>query len=160
MDLALLRVRGVRLPPVQLAGADELEVGEEVVVAASPFGRSVSLASGMVSRVECEPRSRVPAHAEDRRPGRLRLLRRRHLPVETGRLLALVEGYRTAKMGFNVAEARYSFEVPMPGETFAAPASKVRAFLDANGLARPARARRGAAARSAAPRPPPAHTPD
>lgn len=136
MDLALLRVRGVRLPAVQLAASEELEVGEEVVVAASPFGRSVSLASGMLSRVEFEPRSRVPRMVKTDAPVGYGSSGGGIYSVETGRLLAIVEGYRTAKMGFNVAEARYSFEVPMPGETFAAPASKVRAFMDANGLAR------------------------
>ena len=159
MDLALLRVRGVRLPSVQLAGADELEVGEEVVVAASPFGRSVSLASGMVSRVELEPRTRVPRMVKTDAPVGYGSSGGGIYSVETGRLLAIVEGYRTAKMGFNVAEERYSFEVPMPGETFAAPASKVRAFMDANGLTR-LLAPEDASAVSTAPLAPAAAKPD
>ena len=56
--------------------------------------------------------------------------------LETGRLLAIVEGYRTAKVGFAVAEQSYSFDVPMPGETFAAPSSKVRRFLQDKGYER------------------------
>ena len=56
--------------------------------------------------------------------------------LETGKLLAIVEGYRTAKVGFAVAEQDYSFDVPMPGETFAAPTSKVRRFLESKGFGR------------------------
>src|SRR5690606_25182148 len=52
LDLALLRVRGVLLPAAPLAENGELELGEEVVVAAAPFGNSMSLASGMVSRLD------------------------------------------------------------------------------------------------------------
>jgi len=132
LDLALLRVRGVLLPAASLADDGDIEVGEEVVVAASPFGNSMSLASGMVSRLDRQ---------DDGRPHMLKT----DAPVgygssgggifslETGRLLAVVEGYRTARMGFNVADSRYSFEVPMPGETFAAPVTKLRSFLEASG---------------------------
>jgi serine protease Do len=56
--------------------------------------------------------------------------------LDTGHLLAIIEGYRTAKVGFQVAEQTYSFDVPMPGETFAAPVGKVRAFLETNGYQR------------------------
>jgi hypothetical protein len=56
--------------------------------------------------------------------------------LETGKLLAIVEGYRTAKVGFEVADRDYSFDVPMPGETFAAPTSKVRRFLESKGYSR------------------------
>jgi serine protease Do len=134
MDLALLRVRGVALESVQLAEEEDLSLGEEVVVAASPFGRSLSLASGMVSRI-------------DRRDGVAHMVKT-DAPVgygssgggiyslTSGRLLGVVEGYRTAKMGFNVQAERYSFEVPMPGETFAAPVTKVRSFLRSHGLSR------------------------
>jgi hypothetical protein len=39
-------------------------------------------------------------------------------------------------VGFAVAEQSYSFDVPMPGETFAAPSAKVRAFLEKSGFGR------------------------
>jgi serine protease Do len=35
-----------------------------------------------------------------------------------------------------VAEQSYSFDVPMPGETFAAPSAKVRRFLESKGYGR------------------------
>jgi hypothetical protein len=46
----------------------------------------------------------------------------------------VVEGYRTAKVSIPVAQETYSFDVPMPGETFAAPAAKIRRFLADKGL--------------------------
>ncbi len=52
MDLALVRVPGLELPAVELAEDAELELGEDVVVAASPFGRALSLSGGMLSQVE------------------------------------------------------------------------------------------------------------
>jgi serine protease Do len=56
--------------------------------------------------------------------------------ASTGRLLAIIEGYRTAKIGFALEQQDYSFDVPMPGETFAAPTAKVRFFLKKNGFDR------------------------
>jgi hypothetical protein len=53
--------------------------------------------------------------------------------VPGGRLVGLVEGYRTARVAFGKDEG-YSFDVPMPGETFVAPAAKIRRFLSEHGL--------------------------
>lgn len=134
MDLALLRVRGVALDAVQLADEEDLLLGEEVVVAASPFGRSMSLASGMVSRID---RKNGVAHmVKTDAPVGYGSSGGGIYSLTNGRLLGVVEGYRTARMGFNVEAERYSFEVPMPGETFAAPVTKVRSFLRAHGLER------------------------
>jgi serine protease Do len=134
LDLALVRLRGVALPPARLAAVDELEVGEEVVVAAAPYGRRLSLSGGMVSQVDW-----------DRATGAPRLLKTDAaigygssgggiFSRTSGHLLAVVEGYRTARVGFAVQEQQYSFDVPMPGETFAAPANKVRGFLRSRGF--------------------------
>ena len=43
-----------------------------------------------------------------------------------GRLVGIVEGYRTARVAI---DDERSFDVPMPGETFVAPVTKVRRFL-------------------------------
>lgn len=134
MDLALLRVRGVVLESVELAEEEDLLLGEEVVVAASPFGRSLSLASGMVSRID--RKGGVPHMVKTDAPVGYGSSGGGIYSLTNGRLLGVVEGYRTARMGFNVDAERYSFEVPMPGETFAAPVTKVRTFLKAHGLSR------------------------
>jgi hypothetical protein len=45
----------------------------------------------------------------------------------TGRLLGLVEGYRTARVSFN-GDAQY-IDVPVPGETYVVPLADIRRFL-------------------------------
>jgi S1-C subfamily serine protease len=136
MDLALLRVRGVELPPAELAGDTELELGEDVVVAACPFGKSLSLSGGMLSQVEWDRESKSPKMVKTDAPIGYGASGGGIFSLETGKLLAIVEGYRTAKVGFAVADKDYSFDVPMPGETFAAPTSKVRGFLQSKGYGR------------------------
>ena len=136
MDLALLRVRGVQLSPAELADDSELEPGGDVVVAASPFGKAISLSGGMVSQVEWDHALKSPRMLKTDAPIGYGASGGGIFSLETGRLLAIVEGYRTAKVGFAVAEQNYSFDVPMPGETFAAPSSKVRRFLQDKGYAR------------------------
>jgi serine protease Do len=136
MDLALLRVPGVELAPAELAQDTELELGEDVVVAACPFGKSLSLSGGMLSQVEWDRESKVPKMVKTDAPIGYGASGGGIFSLETGKLLAIVEGYRTAKVGFAVADKDYSFDVPMPGETFAAPSSKVRGFLESKGFGR------------------------
>jgi S1-C subfamily serine protease len=136
MDLALVQVPGLPLEPARLASDSELELGEDVVVAASPFGRALSLSGGMVSQVEWDKESKLPRMVKTDAAIGYGASGGGIFSLETGKLLAIVEGYRTAKVGFAVAEQSFSFDVPMPGETFAAPTSKVRQFLQQHGFAR------------------------
>jgi S1-C subfamily serine protease len=136
MDLALLRVRDLDLAPAELASDEELEVGEDVVVAASPFGKALSLSGGMLSQVEWDRESQRPKMVKTDAPIGYGASGGGIFSLETGRLLAIVEGYRTAKIGFNVDDQDFSFDVPMPGETFAAPTAKVRQFLQQHGFSR------------------------
>ncbi|NMO21431.1 trypsin-like peptidase domain-containing protein [Pyxidicoccus fallax] len=136
MDLALVRVAGLELPAVRLADDAELELGEDVVVAASPFGRALSLSGGMLSQVEWDRETKRPKMVKTDAPIGYGASGGGIFSLETGRLLAIVEGYRTAKVDFAVKEQSYSFDVPMPGETFAAPSAKVRQFLQSKGFAR------------------------
>ena len=54
--------------------------------------------------------------------------------------MGLVEGYRTARVAFTGAKSEeLGFDVPMPGETFLSPPTKIRRFLRRAGLARMAR---------------------
>jgi S1-C subfamily serine protease len=149
MDLALVKVRGVRLEPAVLADEDELEVGEDVVVVAAPYGKALSISGGIISQVELG-RDRQPRVMKTDAPIGYGASGGGIYSRTTGRLLAIVEGYRTAKVGFAVAEQAYSFDVPMPGETFAAPVSKVRTFLKGSGFERllPANDRLTATARA------------
>ncbi|MGZ3460288.1 MAG: S1 family peptidase [Archangium sp.] len=136
MDLALLKVPGLPLEPAQLASDSELELGDDVVVAACPFGRALSLSGGMVSQLEWDKASKKPSMVKTDAPIGYGASGGGIFSLESGKLLAIVEGYRTAKVGFAVAEQNYSFDVPMPGETFAAPTAKVRTFLQQKGFAK------------------------
>jgi hypothetical protein len=50
----------------------------------------------------------------------------------TGRLIGLVEGYRTARVSFKGESARY-IDVPVPGETYATSLADIRRFLGETG---------------------------
>src|SRR5207244_3101159 len=66
--------------------------------------------------------------------------------VPSGKLVGLVEGYRTAKVAFGgISKDDFSFDVPMPGETFLSPPAKIRSFLMQSGVGRIAGLRRGSA---------------
>jgi serine protease Do len=133
MDLALLRVGGLDVPPAQLAPDGELEMGAEVLVAGAAFGRRISLSGGMISSIDFDERTGAPSSVKTDAPIGYGASGGGMYSVQTGRLLAIVEGYRTAQVDFEVAKQRYSFDVPMPGETFAAPAAKLREFLSRHG---------------------------
>ncbi len=136
MDLALIKVIGIQLDAAELAADEELVPGDNVVVAAAPFGRAVSLSGGLVSHVEWDRKTGAPQVVKTDAPIGYGASGGGIYSVETGRLLAIVEGYRTAKINLAVAKENVSFDVPMPGETFAAPAAKVRAFITQKGFGR------------------------
>ncbi len=143
-DIAVLEV-GAELPVTELAPDDVLELGDDLVVIGAPFGKGLSVAAGIVSQVEYEFLENAAA------PRRAKSLKTDAaigygssgggvFDVPRGRLIGLVEGYRTARVEFGGKDAeQYAFDVPMPGETFVAPAAKIRRFLAAHGLARLAR---------------------
>jgi S1-C subfamily serine protease len=139
-DLALVRIDGLRLPAAGLgAGRTGVRLGDDVVVIGAPFGRGVSVSSGIVSQLET-------LHPDGRRT--LEPLLKVDAPVgygssgggvfhvRTGRLLGIVEGYRTATVSLKLAGEPYSFQVPMPGETFVVRAAEIRRFLGERGFGR------------------------
>lgn len=129
MDLGLVEV-AIALPAASLGDEETLLLGDELVVVGAPYGKSLSVSGGMVSQLQ----------AEEGAPGSpLRYTAMKtdaaigygssgggvfHVP--TGRLVGIVEGYRTARVSLG---DRMAFDVPMPGETFVAPITKVRSFL-------------------------------
>jgi S1-C subfamily serine protease len=135
VDLAVVEVPG-ELPVTPLAPDDALELGDDLVVIGAPFGKGLSVAAGIVSQVEYDhaenadaPRSAVGLKTDaaigyGSSGGGV-------FDVEGGRLVGVVEGYRTARVAFG---EEYHFDVPMPGETFVAPAAKIRRFLRDSGL--------------------------
>jgi S1-C subfamily serine protease len=162
LDLAVLEVAG-ELPVTALGADDSLELGDDLVVIGAPFGKGLSVAAGIVSQVEYEFSE---AAAAPRQPKAMKTDAAIGygssgggvFDVPGGRLVGLVEGYRTARVEFasKQQQEEYAFDVPMPGETFVAPAAKIRRFLGANGLAKlvtePAAGSQGAVAAPSAPR--------
>lgn len=136
MDLAILEVAGVKLPCAQLAPDEELELGDDVVAVAAPYGKALSVAGGLLSHVEWDPDSRRAEKIKTDAAIGYGASGGGLYSVETGKLVAIIEGYRTAKINFAVGDQPYSFDVPMPGETFCAPPGKIRRFLANNGLSR------------------------
>lgn len=130
-DLALLVVHGEALSPAELASGDAVDVGDDVVVIGAPYGRALSVSSGIVSQLET-----------DEQDGRIQRGMKTDaaigygasgggvFQVPSGRLVGLVEGYRTAKVAFGgLTRDEFSFDVPMPGETFLSPPAKIRSFI-------------------------------
>ena len=160
VDLAVIEISG-DLPVTPLAPDDALDLGDDLVVIGAPFGKGLSVAAGIVSQVEYE-------HAENAAAPSIPTAMKTDAAIGYGssgggvfdvggaRLIGLVEGYRTARVAFGKNAEEYAFDVPMPGETFVAPAAKIRRFLRDNGLDGLAPDRvggtRGAVAAPAAPR--------
>jgi S1-C subfamily serine protease len=139
-DMAVLEVSAA-LPITPLADEDALELGDDLVVIGAPFGKGLSVAAGIVSQVEYDF---VENAAQPRHPKSLKTDAAIGygssgggvFDVPRARLIGLVEGYRTARVAFGKDADQYAFDVPMPGETFVAPAAKIRRFLQEKGLAR------------------------
>jgi S1-C subfamily serine protease len=131
-DLALLAVEGEALTPAPIAAEDQVDVGDDVVVVGAPYGRALSVSSGIVSQIDPEAQSMktdAPIGYGASGGG--------VFDVPSGRLVGLVEGYRTAKVAFGgISKDDFSFDVPMPGETFLSPPSKIRNFIMHSGLGR------------------------
>jgi len=136
-DLALLTIPEV-LAPAQIASEEDVQVGDDVVVIGAPYGRSLSVSSGIVSQLELDDTdARIQRAMKTDAPIGYGASGGGVFSVPSGKLVGLVEGYRTAKVAFGgVAGSDFSFDVPMPGETFLAPPTKVRAFLARAGLAK------------------------
>lgn len=129
MDLAVLEVEGA-LDSAVLGDEQTLLLGDELVVVGAPYGKSLSVSGGMVSQLQAEEGAantplRYTAMKTDASIG-YGSSGGGVFHVPSGRLVGIVEGYRTARV--NVGE-KMAFDVPMPGETFVAPITKVRAFL-------------------------------
>jgi len=158
LDLAVIEVRAADVSVTALASDDALELGDDLVVIGAPFGKGLSVAAGIVSQLEYDfsenaAASRVPKALKTDAAIGYGSSGGGVFDVPGGRLVGLVEGYRTARVAFGKDEG-YAVDVPMPGETFVAPAAKIRRFLSERGLGELAA---GAATAALAPAAGPAH---
>jgi trypsin-like peptidase len=127
-DLALLEVANLVLPPVR--SREVAHLGDDVWVIAFPRGRQMTLASGTVSQVG-------PGKDADPTEGPIQQIDTSVsygasgagvFDAETGELIGVVEGYRTAQIATRDAPDRV-MEIPVPGETVVISAQAVRRFL-------------------------------
>jgi len=148
LDLALLQSRANPCVPVRTGGPPLL--GETVWVVGFPWGRHMTLASGIVSQINAEDgvdretaaRLMVDASVSYGSSGA------GVYEARGGGLIGVVEGYSTARVSAQGADPPWYIDVPVPGQTFVTPLSDVRRFLAEVGyghLVGPTRARMPAA---------------
>lgn len=131
-DLALLAVEGVDLTPARLK--DTVRLGDEIWVVAYPWGRRMTLSSGVVSQLAEGERYDFegPARMVDvsvsygASGGGV-------FDAPTGALIGLVESYRTARVVLPQSAER-TIEIPVPGETTLISAQAIRHFVAEAGL--------------------------
>jgi len=133
-DLALIVIEGVALQPVAIKETTRL--GEDVWVVGFPWGRRMTVVSGVVSQI-------ASAEGEVALEGAARMVDASVsygasgggvFDSATGALIAIVEGYRTARVSHPTAPERV-VEVPVPGETTVIAAATIRRFLSSSGIA-------------------------
>ena len=140
LDLALLRVAGVALAPVSLVDSAAVRLGEEILIVGFPWGKRLALFSGIVSQVPGE--AVADGGAEERGGPSVMVDASVGNGVSgggvyqeaTGRLLGVVEGYRTASVALKDRTQTFSLKVPMPGETFVIAVEQIREFLKGSGI--------------------------
>jgi serine protease Do len=137
LDLGLLRVSGGPCTPTKLGEPPLL--GDEIWVIAFPWGRQLTLVSGIVSQVnrqgptdstEPAPQLMVDASVSYGSSGG------GVYEVRRGRLVGLVDSYRTARVSLPGETTSSYIEVPSPGETNVTSLSDIRRFLMEVGYAR------------------------
>ena len=133
IDAAVLEVLGVSLPGVRLK--EVVQLGDEVWVVAFPWGRRLTLVSGVVSQIAAED-GEVPVVGSPRMVdasvsygssgGGV-------FDLGSGALVGIVEGYRTARLTLPESQGR-SLDLPVAGETTVVSVQSVVRFLTASGL--------------------------
>ena len=133
MDLAVILIEGISLPPVTLK--EVVRLGDEVWVAAFPWGRQLTVVSGVVSQLKYD-------EGELAVEGTIRMVDASVsygasgggvFDADTGALVGIVEGYRTAQMSAPDRSDRV-LQLPVAGETIVIPARAIVEFLTASGL--------------------------
>lgn len=141
LDLALLRVPGIAVPPASLPeSTDQVRLGEEILLVGYPWGKRLGLFSGIVSQMPTD--GREEATADEGTDPTIVVDAAASKGVSgggvfreaTGTLIGIVEGYQTASIAVKDHSSAYSIKVPMSGETFVVPLTRIRRFLRESGL--------------------------
>jgi len=136
LDLALLRAQTARCFAAR-PGLRPPALGEAIWVIAFPWGRNMTLVSGIVSQINpngpgdkgLPPKLMVDASVSYGASGG------GVYEMRTGSLIGLVEGYGTARVTLGDATSPRYISVPVPGETYVIPLASIRQFLDEAGYA-------------------------
>src|SRR5262245_9998502 len=135
-DLALLRADTDQCVAARAGGAPPV-LGASVWVVGFPWGRSMTLASGVVSQIrlddtpEPDPGSRLMVDASvsyGASGGGV-------YEARDGRLIGIVEGYSTARVSSKGADPPWYIDVPVPGQTYVTSMADVTRFLASTGYA-------------------------
>jgi serine protease Do len=133
MDLAVIEAEGINLPPVKFK--EVVRLGDVVWVAGFPWGRQLTVVSGVVSQLKNDD-------GDFSIEGTIRMVDASVsygssgagvFDAETGALIGIVEGYRTAQMALPDRPER-TLQFPVAGETLVIPARSILDFLGASGL--------------------------
>jgi S1-C subfamily serine protease len=136
LDLALLSVEVTQCVAAPRATGAPI-LGESVWVVGFPWGRHMTLASGIVSQISAddatdpETASQLMVDASvsyGSSGGGVYEARR-------GALIGVVRGYSTARVSAHGADPPWYIDVPVPGQTFVTPLSDVRRLLAETGYA-------------------------
>jgi S1-C subfamily serine protease len=132
-DLAILEIDGVVLPAVALR--ETVRLGDEVWVVGFPWGKRLTVVSGVVSEiaaaeneVELEGAPRLvdaPASYGSSGGG--------VFDAATGALIGIVEGYHTVRVTIDRTPER-TIDLPAPGETTVLGVPDIRRFLREAGV--------------------------
>jgi len=132
-DLALLEVTGAALPAALTRRS--VPLGDDVWIVAYPWGRRLTVVSGIVSQLESDDDS-VPLDGAARMVDASVSYGASGGGVfdRAGRLVGIVESYRTAKV--QLERPSRVVDVPVPGETTVISTAQIVGFLEGLGLAR------------------------
>ena len=133
LDVAIIELQGFDLVPARLKETSSL--GDDIFLVAFPWGRRFTVVSGVVSQIAA-PEGEAPVEG----PARMVDSSVSYgssgggvFDAQSGALIGIVEGYRTAKVAIPEAKDRV-LEVPVAGETTVIAASAIMRFLVASGL--------------------------
>jgi len=135
-DLALLEVEATDIPVAALKA--DVRLGDEVWVIAFPRGRRATLVSGVVSQLTQDGVVGGAAAMIDA-PVSYGASGGGVYDAETGKLVGIVEGYRTGRVKVQDSPER-TIDIPFPGETTVVSALTIMRFLStlqAPGVANP-----------------------
>jgi len=132
-DLAILRAESDGCVPTRQGPPPRL--GSPVWVVAFPWGKRMTLASGVVSQLDVE------IAGEEETDARLMVDASVSygasgggvFDARSGGLIGVVESYRTARVTSQGAGPEWYIDVPVPGQTVVTPLAKIRRFLAETG---------------------------